>query len=355
MYLTQCPHCEHVNPPSSKYCTACGVRLHALLCPQCGAINDATAPHCRKCTAGFLDSGTDDLAPQPAAEGGTGPPGRTSVPALGPGHVDGAAQETQADVEPSAYVVQFEPDGTVNIGCWSEPPSEIDAGTGVAEPRSSELAPMVLGAPYPATQAVRGLTPRDGNSAAIAASAVTSVPAAPLKALEPRPMIVAGLAITAGVAVASFYLFRQETAVRLTSIPIAGTEADVRYDRSEPTALLRRDTDVVSEAAATSTLKFAETRALPAVAARPAASPQSSMADLVQDTPVAGLPANKPRGHRVGSPSAEAAAAVAAALARPRSGTAAAATPLQPPQLGPCTDGVAALGLCSPEPSPRRP
>lgn len=51
MLRRECPYCEHVNPPGSKFCNACGAPLHLLPCSHCGAVNDAAAKACRECGA----------------------------------------------------------------------------------------------------------------------------------------------------------------------------------------------------------------------------------------------------------------------------------------------------------------
>ncbi len=55
MLLTQCPLCEHINPVNSRFCSACGTPLEAMLCPHCGAINDMTAVTCHKCFGSLLE------------------------------------------------------------------------------------------------------------------------------------------------------------------------------------------------------------------------------------------------------------------------------------------------------------
>ena len=55
MLLTQCPLCEHVNPANSRFCSACGTPLEAMLCPHCGAVNDMTAVNCHKCFGSLLE------------------------------------------------------------------------------------------------------------------------------------------------------------------------------------------------------------------------------------------------------------------------------------------------------------
>ncbi len=48
--ISQCPYCDHVSPPGSKFCGECGAALHLQPCPHCGAVNDITvAKACYRC------------------------------------------------------------------------------------------------------------------------------------------------------------------------------------------------------------------------------------------------------------------------------------------------------------------
>ena len=44
----QCPGCQHENPPKSKFCFECGVRL-ALRCGGCGTELPAGVKFCNQC------------------------------------------------------------------------------------------------------------------------------------------------------------------------------------------------------------------------------------------------------------------------------------------------------------------
>ena len=46
-----CPVCEHVNPPDSRFCNACGAPIPLVPCHRCGAMNEPTAPRCHQCDA----------------------------------------------------------------------------------------------------------------------------------------------------------------------------------------------------------------------------------------------------------------------------------------------------------------
>lgn len=68
---TLCPYCAHVSPLDSKFCNECGAALHLLPCPQCGSINDITlTAHCSRCScalhvSAFALSGFPDLPAVP--------------------------------------------------------------------------------------------------------------------------------------------------------------------------------------------------------------------------------------------------------------------------------------------------
>ena len=57
MFGPQCTFCNHLNPPASNYCTACGARLLLVACDSCNALNDVTAKRCHQCAAPFPERG----------------------------------------------------------------------------------------------------------------------------------------------------------------------------------------------------------------------------------------------------------------------------------------------------------
>ena len=63
----QCPQCEHDNPPQSKFCLECGIRL-ALRCPSCNAELPGGARFCNECGKPVTDM-------TPAAAPAAPPPG----------------------------------------------------------------------------------------------------------------------------------------------------------------------------------------------------------------------------------------------------------------------------------------
>jgi hypothetical protein len=53
MFPPQCPFCDHVNPAGAKFCTDCGSPLRVKQCSRCKALNDPIARICSKCSAQF--------------------------------------------------------------------------------------------------------------------------------------------------------------------------------------------------------------------------------------------------------------------------------------------------------------
>src|SRR5712692_9034893 len=66
----ECPQCRHANPPETKFCGECGMRLQSL-CPACQTVNPPTNKFCSEC--GQRLAGTAP-APAPAAAVAPAPP-----------------------------------------------------------------------------------------------------------------------------------------------------------------------------------------------------------------------------------------------------------------------------------------
>lgn len=65
--ITQCPYCDHVSPPGSKFCGECGAALHLLPCPHCGAVNDITVKTaCYRCHGELREGAAAALNTLPA-------------------------------------------------------------------------------------------------------------------------------------------------------------------------------------------------------------------------------------------------------------------------------------------------
>ena len=53
MLPPQCHFCDHVNPAGAKFCTDCGSPLDVKRCSRCNAVNDQAARFCSTCSMGF--------------------------------------------------------------------------------------------------------------------------------------------------------------------------------------------------------------------------------------------------------------------------------------------------------------
>jgi ribosomal protein L40E len=63
MFPPQCLFCNHVNPADAKFCNDCGSPLHVKRCSRCEAINDQAAKNCSKCKTEFPVLSTRSEAP----------------------------------------------------------------------------------------------------------------------------------------------------------------------------------------------------------------------------------------------------------------------------------------------------
>jgi hypothetical protein len=68
MLSLRCICCEHANPADAKYCNGCGSALRLMRCKRCDAVNDLDATSCRLCRSDLTD--TAEIAAH--ASGGTG-------------------------------------------------------------------------------------------------------------------------------------------------------------------------------------------------------------------------------------------------------------------------------------------
>src|SRR5262245_26830273 len=77
----QCPHCQHLNTETAKFCEECGTRL-VRTCPGCGREVSPSAKFCSECgTALGASSKVPVVSPQPLAPN-TQPPANSTPPHL---------------------------------------------------------------------------------------------------------------------------------------------------------------------------------------------------------------------------------------------------------------------------------
>ena len=379
----QCPFCERVNPSDAKFCNACGAPLHLMPCPQCGAVNDATATTCHQCAAPLPGAGKS--ASSPSSPGSQ--PTRTGA-AAGPNSLPEAeALDRDAKVfatlqELRQLLAQTESAAGGRVSDWANP------GT----------------SPASAGDAAKAITPRlDG---------VTSYPAPAVSlASEPQPLarrVVLprrAVIVTAVVLLAAAFAYLASGQRQTADVPQTPAAAgEVRGSGEAAEAGSRANLATAPEAAPASSAPTAVPIVTPGVAPRPqppaaasvapgtvppppAASvapgtvpppPAASVAPgTVPSPPAASVapgtvppppaaraaPAQQVNATRTGSivqregqgSGATSAVPAAAASARPRAPeTGTGIERPAPPRIGPCTDAVAALGLCTRESTQRR-
>jgi hypothetical protein len=223
------------------------------------------------------------------------------------------------------------------------------------------------------------LRPRPG-------SVVTTARALPaVSRTEPRRRsfrALVGMMVLAALAAVGYYAYRQHFAVDTAAIPAASGDTKGRGSPAGGGAIVNLEADPVRPAPNAST---SPVDTPPAATTRPVTpGPERSVAAIREDSAVAGdarrggsdmkdaTPGNGTGSAKLPSPAATRGtenpqragrgsdrspeAAAAAAVLVPRAQTPGAGTRIEPPppRLGPCTDAVAALGLCSPEPTQRR-
>ncbi len=379
MSRSDCPVCAHANPAESRFCNACGAPLHLAPCPRCGAMNARDAKDCYECGAVLIERSADALAarsPAAAAIGGSG----SEAPAATRGGEPVARQPSGSNApDRSAETVANPQELLREIQRMMATPASdaaamhservgLAAQAGSAEPNDA-AGPLA-----------NALRPRPG-SAIIAARALP-----PVSGTAPRKRrygAIVGSMVLAVLAVVAYYAYRQHSAVDTARIPAASGETTARSGHAGGGSIVVPEADPVRRAPIASTPSPVEPPAAAntvPVTTGPergvvvirkddaaAGNARSGKSDVKDPAPGDGTgPAKVPsaaatRGtenqQRTGrAPERSPEAAAAAAVLVPRAPTPGAGTRIEPPppRLGPCTEAVAALGLCAPEPTQRR-
>lgn len=165
---------------------------------------------------------------------------------------------------------------------------------------------------------------------------VPALPAAPISrpSLRQPSLAIVGTVVVAIVAFIGYYAYRHYSLVSLPPSSAANTEAKGRSGPVEPASTPGPAATPTVSVIATPTSAVSPAGAIPAPPTPPA-TPQMT----------------ERRASR--QPVEPSAAAVAAPVARPQTTNGGTAGELGPPRLGPCTERVAALGLCTPKPVPK--
>jgi len=301
-----CPFCEQVNPPAAKFCNACGAPMHLVPCARCGAVNDPkAATACYQCGATLPEDRRGESA-------------RSSSGAEASAAAGSSAWTAQDRTQP---IEQSPPDGLdrdANLFATLQELQRLvassDSGAGADRPAGNGRT------------AVAPLTGMRTYAASAIAEAEAIRPALQVTPRRRRAGMI-GVGALAVLAAAGYYGYQSSTsAPALAATSPRGAEAKPIAPAAE-----------VSPAAARS-------GTTPPDEAHPAATPARSSGETLTSP-------------RRPAPEARAPAETVPAPAGPRPSTAG-VTPgvieRQPPRVGPCTEAVAALGLCAPESVQRR-
>jgi hypothetical protein len=348
MRAADCSFCQHANPPEAKFCNACGAPLYLVPCPHCGAVNETTAIACHQC-ARKLEVRADGPAP-PAARVLRSAGGGARVLAA-------SAPDSLALKPPTSDALDPDAETFATLQRLRQLLEESDPGAAAGSPGQENPAPPV---PHVAREPAN---PADAPRYPV--SAVTEPTA---RRHEPRAarrgplVVVIGAAALAVLAASAFYAYRWVADTR--ALPMA----DKARDAGAPVAAgtIGKADSAAAEAPAGSTPATGVTPA----ATNPIRGPASTIPPVRPGTvdpgdakrPETGasarLPAAAADPRRGGTEARDSSSGVPAAapVAAPRSRAteAAAGFELQQPRLGPCTEAMAALGLCTREPAQGR-
>ena len=153
MYPIKCGFCRHGNPTGSRYCNACGAPLTAEPCPDCGAVNDVMATTCQQCGASLGDGLENEFflplppegpanlrsALQPAETPTDTAPAPHTAAATGSGRLDNGAHliaesspqsgavrdESLADSPPNEFFLPLPPEAPANPNSPLQPPERM--------------------------------------------------------------------------------------------------------------------------------------------------------------------------------------------------------------------------------------
>ena len=218
----------------------------------------------------------------------------------------------------------------------------------------------VVSATLPAPAATPATEPAERELPRAVASPYTI--SAPPARQRPHALVVA--IVLVAFAAASYYAYRQQSALDVREPLHAedkdrGTPAETNANAAAAGTIIKVPADATPNSAAVQKGSTAGTPAavqVDAKAARPEAAPslESTPASPAIAAAAARSNAGRSAAGREATESPAAVANVTPESARARI-EASKGLEKQVPNIGPCTDAVAALGLCTPEPTPRRP
>lgn len=352
MSRSACPICGHANPADARFCNACGAPLYLAPCPRCGAMNDRAATQCHECGTAQTNRWAGS-APMPSARSEGAPPAGAAVdrPLADAADPQEALRELRRLMTPPLAEKE-------RTNRWTEgaPGRSAAPDAGAALPTNAPAAIADAG-----TRATQELPERPSTSQ------------------RRRPSVwFAAMAVLVIAALAVYYAYRQQPATGSAPSTAAVGEAKVRSGEAggAPAAKVEgepRSTPPSASPPAPPAPSTAGAENIQPVApdAQRAAAPGAadkkltagSAKDPQGDAARQAIPPPAPASRATEIPRA-----VTRAAPRPSESNPAEAILIPPPQipgagskieppparLGPCTEALAALGLCNPEPVQRR-
>ena len=322
-----CPFCEHANPAAARFCNACGAPTHLIPCARCGAVNDPqAATACYQCGAGLPEDRRGEFARSSS--------GAETLAAAG-----SPAWTTQDRTQP----IEQPPAGPDGLDRDAKLLQDLQQL--LASSDSGAVADRLVGESIGTPAANADIRTAVAPVTRIRAYAASAIAGSPSMQAAPRVIPRRGLAIIVGVGVLAvlaaageYYTYQERMARSASQAPASGAMKE--GDSPAATPPVATDTQPTAPAADGSAMAIRPGTTAP-VEARPAATP-----------PVAGSSGEAMSSPRRAPVEAKASAETAPTGPRPRAG--APGVIEQPPRVGPCTEAVAALGLCAPESAQRR-
>ena len=331
---------------------------HLAPCTNCGALNGKTATLCWNCEVELAGSSTDATAPslpnfktsgEPDSATRTAETGIDQAPQQTPGAhwpmPNDAVVAALLPSEPAASVVPPDPEGPPMVEARSPPDERYDAAARQPVGSAAEPGPIDPDLQPAKAEASPEAAPEHSAPAAGQVRVVSGSLAARTETVrrKARKMVsYATVVLGAAVAVSVYFIYRQAVD-DMMSLSVGGPAATNARAAAPPSQVVERSVAAIDQdpPAAVSTARGNTGERVELGANSP------SKATLTAEPRVA----TSKRGvskRTVESP--EGAAAVARFKATPtRTGI-----EPPPPHPGPCTPGIAALGLCTPEPTQRR-
>jgi hypothetical protein len=368
-FRATCPVCEHANPADSRFCNACGAPLYLAPCPRCGSMNNRTATECHDCGATLPSRSTGTLVSPPLA---VSPSDETDDASLNPEHADEPIAPRALDGDaprPLGDAVANPQEALRELRRLMAAPVSNATATGIE--RHGAL--MGTGEPDGGVDH-QTVSPRPRPPTDIPGKQVPAI--APAASTHRRRTAWIAVAIVLAIAaLAGSLAYRSQPSTDAAKSPAATAETTGRGGPTGGGTIVNVESEPVRTAPVAAPSDTAGAPSGGANVRGPSPVPEKAVATTgtagaappdakgagsddaaapAKARPAPRVAESQRSAGRAPQRSSEPTAAEAALVPpRPTTGT---ATGIEPPapRLGPCTEAMAALGLCVQEPVQRR-